>query len=236
MPLLGDDDATYLRDSFATLTTDVTLTLVTRERSRLVMPGADAGDDGGAPDTTAELRQIVVEVAATSPRLKVERVDAAADADRAAALAGELTPAIVFSAAGAHGKLRYFGLPAGYEMSTLIAAILDLGSSEPMVPTELAEELGKLSGDVHIQVFVTPSCPHCPAMARAAFQLAMSSPRITADVVEVQEFPDVARKYQVRGVPMTIVNDGEPLMGNVGGARLFAAVRAAVTPATPVTE
>jgi hypothetical protein len=64
-------------------------------------------------------------------------------------------------------------------------------------------------------------------MARAAFQLAMSSAHVTADVVEVQEFPDVARKYQVRGVPMTVVNDGEPLMGNVGGARLFAAVRAA---------
>jgi hypothetical protein len=64
-------------------------------------------------------------------------------------------------------------------------------------------------------------------MARAAYQLAMSSSKITADVVEVQEFPDVARQYQVRGVPMTIVNEGAPLMGNVGGARLLAAVRAA---------
>jgi predicted DsbA family dithiol-disulfide isomerase len=64
-------------------------------------------------------------------------------------------------------------------------------------------------------------------MARAAFQLAMASQRITADVVEVQEFPEVAQRYQIRGVPMTVINDGEPLMGNVGGARLFAAVRAA---------
>lgn len=61
-------------------------------------------------------------------------------------------------------------------------------------------------------------------MARAAFQLAMSSDKITADVVEVQEFPDVAQKYQVRGVPMTVVNEGAPIMGNVGGAQLLAAV------------
>jgi glutaredoxin-like protein len=136
-------------------------------------------------------------------------------------------PAIVFSSPTAKGKLRYYGLPAGYEMSTLIAALTDLGSGESMVPSDIADELGKLTRDVHIQVFVTPSCPHCPAMARAAFQLAMASPRIIADVVEVQEFPDVARRYQVRGVPMTVVNDGEPIMGNVGGARLYAAVRSA---------
>jgi glutaredoxin-like protein len=230
MPLLGEDDAAYLRDTLATLTSDVTLTVVTREPSRLVLPGAEPADGPDHGEAARELQQIVDEVAATSPRLRVERVDAAADGDRATTLTGDRTPAIVFSSAGARGKLRYFGLPAGYEMSTLIATILDLGSSEPMVPAELAAELAALSGDVHIQVFVTPSCPHCPAMARAAFQLAMSSPRITADVVEVQEFPELAQRYQVRGVPMTIVNDGEPLMGNVGGARLFAAVRAAVAP------
>lgn len=61
-------------------------------------------------------------------------------------------------------------------------------------------------------------------MARAAFQLAMSSDRITADVVEVQEFPDLGQRYQIRGVPMTVVNEVQTLMGNVGGGQLLAAV------------
>jgi hypothetical protein len=61
-------------------------------------------------------------------------------------------------------------------------------------------------------------------MARAAFQLAMASDKIIADVYEAQEFPELAQRYQVRGVPMTIVNEGVPLMGNVGGARLLQAV------------
>jgi len=92
------------------------------------------------------------------------------------------------------------------------------------VPPEVAADLDKLTRDVHIQVFVTPSCPHCPAMARAAFQLAMSSDKITADVYEAQEFPELAQRYEVRGVPMTLVDDGAPIMGNVGGARLLQAV------------
>jgi len=69
-------------------------------------------------------------------------------------------------------------------------------------------------------------------MARAAYQLAMSSDKITADVFEAQEFPELAQKYQVRGVPMTLVNEGLPIMGNVGGARLLQAVLATATPSS----
>ncbi len=61
-------------------------------------------------------------------------------------------------------------------------------------------------------------------MARAAFQLAMASDKIVADVVEAQEFPELARAYQIRGVPMTVVNEVQRLTGNVGGGQLLAAV------------
>jgi alkyl hydroperoxide reductase subunit AhpF len=155
MALLGDEDTKYLRESFAELRSDVSLTVVVRERSRLVLPGADDGG-GAAEDASAEVKQIVDEVAATSPRVRVTHVDAAADADRARTLAGEHLPAIVFGGAQSKGTLRYFGLPAGYEMSTLIATLMDLGSGEPMVPPEVTVELDKLTAPVHIQVFVTP--------------------------------------------------------------------------------
>ena len=154
MALLGDEDTKYLRESFADLRSDVGVTVVTREKSLLVLPGADEGD--GGEDASAEVKQIVDEVAATSPRIKVTHVDAGADAERAQTLAGAHLPAIVFGGALSKGTLRYFGLPAGYEMSTLIATLMDLGSGEAMVPPEVSDELAKLTAPVHIQVFVTP--------------------------------------------------------------------------------
>jgi alkyl hydroperoxide reductase subunit AhpF len=154
MALLGDEDSKYLRESFAELRSDVSVTVVTRERSRLVLPGAS--DDGGGDDASAEVKQIIDEVASTSERIKVTHVDAAADADRARTLAGEHLPAIVFGGPASKGTLRYFGLPAGYEMSTLIATLMDLGSGEAMVPSEIEGELAKLTAPVRIQVFVTP--------------------------------------------------------------------------------
>jgi predicted DsbA family dithiol-disulfide isomerase len=43
--------------------------------------------------------------------------------------------------------------------------------------------------------------------------MAIESPMVTADVIEAMEFPDMAAKYMVRGVPKTIINEVEELEG-----------------------
>ncbi len=43
--------------------------------------------------------------------------------------------------------------------------------------------------------------------------MAFASPHITATAVEATEFPDLARKYQVSGVPKTVVNDVVEILG-----------------------
>ena len=51
-------------------------------------------------------------------------------------------------------------------------------------------------------------------MARAAHKMALESTHIQADIVEISEFPRLAQRYQVRGVPTTVLN-GQTLV--VGG-------------------
>jgi predicted DsbA family dithiol-disulfide isomerase len=68
-------------------------------------------------------------------------------------------------------------------------------------------------------------------MARAAYQLATSCSQITAEVVECEEFPELAQKYQIRGVPMTVVSDQEVLMGNRGPMALLEAMEKVSAPA-----
>jgi predicted DsbA family dithiol-disulfide isomerase len=45
--------------------------------------------------------------------------------------------------------------------------------------------------------------------------MAIESLRVTADVVEVQEYPDLAQAYAVRGVPKTVINDRVSFAGAV---------------------
>lgn len=43
--------------------------------------------------------------------------------------------------------------------------------------------------------------------------MAVESPRVTADVIEAMEFPDMARRYSVRGVPKIVINDRVEFVG-----------------------
>ena len=43
--------------------------------------------------------------------------------------------------------------------------------------------------------------------------MAFASPHITATAVEATEFPDLARRYRVTGVPKTIVNEEVEILG-----------------------
>jgi predicted DsbA family dithiol-disulfide isomerase len=43
--------------------------------------------------------------------------------------------------------------------------------------------------------------------------MAFASAQITAVAVEATEFPDLARKYHVSGVPKTVVNDEVEILG-----------------------
>lgn len=52
-------------------------------------------------------------------------------------------------------------------------------------------------------------------MARAAYQLALESPRITAEVVQISEFPELAQRYKVRAVPLTVIGDRLAIPGAV---------------------
>jgi len=61
-----------------------------------------------------------------------------------------------------------------------------------------------------------------------AHQMAVESERVTADVIEAMEFPDLARRFAVRGVPKIVINDRAEFVGAFPEADYLAQVRAAV--------
>lgn len=61
-------------------------------------------------------------------------------------------------------------------------------------------------------------------VARMAHQMAIESEHVTADVVEVGEFPDLAQYYAITGVPKIIINDRLELLGSQPESTLVRAV------------
>ena len=63
-----------------------------------------------------------------------------------------------------------------------------------------------------------------------AHQLAIENEHITADVVEVSEFIDLAQRYRVQGVPKTVVNDRIEIVGALPEPRFIQEVLKAIEP------
>jgi glutaredoxin-like protein len=121
-------------------------------------------------------------------------------------------PTLVFSGA-ARGVVRYLGIPAGLEFGTLLEDLAAVSRGTTTLGSDSRTKLATLGKPVHVQVFVTPTCPYCPTVARLAHQAAVENENVIADVVEVSEFPDLAAQYHVRGVPKVVMNDTLELVG-----------------------
>jgi glutaredoxin-like protein len=130
--------------------------------------------------------------------------------------------------------MRFLGAPAGYEFMSLVEAVIVAGTGDSgLSPESRALIAEQVAGPMEIQVFVTPTCPHCPRAVTLAHRMAAESPQIRATCVEATEFLDLSRKYRVTGVPKTVVNDAIEILGALPED---AFVRTIVTPPNPDPE
>jgi glutaredoxin-like protein len=111
--------------------------------------------------------------------------------------------------------LKFYGLPSGYEFSALVEDIIDLANNRPSkLSAATIEKMKKLKSKIHIQVFVTPTCPYCPRAVRIAHMLSMTNPEmIDAEMIEASEFPELSEKYSVMSVPKIVINDSVEFEG-----------------------
>ena len=161
-------------------------------------------------DTCLQTRQILDELPPLSDKITIEEVNFVLEPDKATQYGVDRVPAIAVVGQDASGtdrdsKIRFLGTPAGYEFMSLIQAVLLVGGRASTLSEESRALITAVDTPVTLHVFTTPTCPHCPRAVSVAHEMAFANPNITAYAVEATEFPDLARRYQVTGVPKTVV-------------------------------
>ncbi len=149
---------------------------------------------------------LATEVAALSDKVKLQIHDFQIDKERRDSYGIDKIPAIAVEGVKDYG-IRFYGLPGGYEFMSLLEAMKGVSEGESGLSAETKEKLRSLSKPVHIQVFVTLTCPYCPGAVKLAHKLALESDMVRSDMVESSEFPHLGHKYDVFAVPRTIVNE-----------------------------
>jgi alkyl hydroperoxide reductase subunit AhpF len=142
MAIFRPEDEARVRELFAALERPVEL---------LVAHGPEETPVGGSRDVDfgVETERIARGLAELSDNVSV-RVEEEPDGF-------ERFPAVSVQPEGRDMGVRYYGLPYGYELGSLIGAVLEAGRTESSLSAETLERLAALDRDVAIDVFVTPT-------------------------------------------------------------------------------
>jgi glutaredoxin-like protein len=174
-------------------------------------------------DACTPTRQLLEQICDMSPYITIEPFNLVIDTERAAQFGVDRVPAVVVCSPD-RDHIRFYGAPLGYEVMSLLEAIRLTASGDSGLNEASRARLRGLEKPVNLQVFFTPTCTFCPQMVNLANQLAIESPQITATAIDATEYPDLVRRYNVNGVPKTIINDALEIIGAATEADLVEAV------------
>ena len=150
---------------------------------------------------SAELRQYMEELAAQSSKLSVQLSDPS-DADH-------LPCVRVCRADGDWTGLAFHGVPGGHEFTSFVLGLYNAAGPGQALDEESRTAIQALQKPMDLQILVSLSCTMCPELVTAAQRIAAENPNITAQVYDLNHFPDLREKYQVMSVPCLVVNSGE---------------------------
>lgn len=150
---------------------------------------------------SAELRQYMDELAAQSGKLSVEVGDPAS--------ADHLPCVRVCRADGDWTGLAFHGVPGGHEFTSFILGLYNAAGPGQALDEESRNAIHAIQKTMDLKVLVSLSCTMCPELVTAAQRVAAENPNITAQVYDLNHFPDLREKYQVMSVPCLVVNSGE---------------------------
>ena len=150
---------------------------------------------------SAELRQYMEELAAQSGKLSVEVGDPAG--------ADHLPCVRVCRADGGWTGLAFHGVPGGHEFTSFVLGLYNAAGPGQALDEESRAAIQAIQKQTDLQILVSLSCTMCPELVTAAQRVAAENPNITAQVYDLNHFPDLREKYQVMSVPCLVVNHGE---------------------------
>lgn len=150
MPLISEGDRKFLTEHFSKELKDpVKIIYFTQHDTKLVVPGQECL-------YCKETRELLEEVSSMSDKIQLEVHDFVADSQEAVQYGVDKIPATVLTG-NAKGKVRFYGIPSGYEFAALIESIVAVSKGTTGLKDETRSELAKADKDLHIQVFTTPT-------------------------------------------------------------------------------
>ncbi len=164
--------------------------------------------------TCKDAREFLNEFMELSDKLHLKNYEFVKDKEKSEAFGIDKIPAIVVTDKDDKNRgVKFYGIPAGYEINSFIASLMEASGKSEALPEDIKKRIEAINKKIHIQVFVTLSCPYCPQAVATAHRLAYENDNISADMVDSSTFFYLANKYNIQGVPKVIINETHTMEG-----------------------
>ena len=155
---------------------------------------------------SAELRGYMEELGKLTDKLNVE---IASDAGSVS----ELPCVQVCRADGSWTGLAFHGVPGGHEFTSFILGLYNAAGPGQALDSAASKAIKALTGHIDMKILVSLSCTMCPELVTAAQRIASAHSQITAQVYDINHFPELREQYKVMSVPCLIINDSQVSFG-----------------------
>ena len=109
--------------------------------------------------------------------------------------------------------VRLIGLPSGYQMTSLIAAIQAVSFQGSSVEAKTRLRLQGLDQDVRLELLTAANDEAGAVMAKTAFGLAVASPHIRTFLIMADVFPVASVRYSAIYLPHMVINGRSHIEG-----------------------
>ncbi|MHA2278413.1 MAG: thioredoxin family protein [Candidatus Kariarchaeaceae archaeon] len=146
-------------------------------------------------------------------KLEVEEISTEENPEEAEKFNVERIPAILFVDENDKEIIRYLAHPTGSEFVPFLNSIQYFSGVRPYYADQIITHLKKIKKS-NIKIFITPTCPYCPATVPVLTLFSIvSKGKISSEIIDVNLNPDIGMKYQVQGVPHTVINEKDSIVG-----------------------
>ena len=126
---------------------------------------------------------------------------------------------------GTWSGLAFHGVPGGHEFTSFILGLYNAAGPGQATEPGLLAEIRARDRPLHMKILVSLSCTMCPELVTAAQRIAVENDRITAEVYDLNHFPDLKERYEVMSVPCLILNDRDVTFGKKNVRQLLERIR-----------
>lgn len=161
-------------------------------------------------EVSRELEAYMNELSSLTDKLTVEKGGTADGA-----------PCVMIYRDGAYTGLAFHGVPGGHEFTSFVLGLYNAAGTGQAVDKASEQRIQGISEKLDMKILVSLSCTMCPELVTSAQKIASMNTGVSAEVYDINRFPELKERYNVMSVPCLVINDSKVSFGKKNIAQLL---------------